>query len=237
MSKSLRVSEAEVKAVIEPEFTKTWHPISHAKVIDALDIAVENHGLAIKSKSYTLAADGNKLFGTWNIDSGHEDRDWAFGFRNAMDKSMALGMTAGTNIMVCSNMCFSGEYIAFRKHTSGLNMDQLVWMADKAIETTMQKSMDFDDWHQGLKGRDMSKGNAGKAFAFDCMNKGIFAPSKFKAYIEACTEEFKISKAADLYTYHGGVTRLHRDSSLFNVADSSRKLVGLCDHYASLMAA
>ena len=204
---TLRVSEAEVMAIEAPEYTDTWHPTSHAEVITALDKAVDGHGLAIKSKNYTVAADGAKLFGTWAIDSGHSDRDWMFGFRNSTDKSMALGMTAGTNILVCANMCFSGDYIAFRKHTSGLNRSQLTWMADKAIEVTIQKSIAFDDWHQDLKSVDLTA-NQAKAFTFDCMNKGIFAPSKFKAFIEAATEEYKISKARDLYTYHGGVTRL-----------------------------
>ena len=236
MTTSLRVSEAEVKAVAEPAFTRTWHPVSHAKVIDALDLAVGKHGLAVKSRHYTLAADGNKMFGTWNIDSGHSDRDWCFGFRNGLDKSMALGMTAGTNIIVCANMCFSGDYIAFRKHTNGLDQDHLVWMADKAIEMTLQKSIGFDNWHQNLHGIELTP-NLAKAFTFDCMHKGVFPPSKFKSYVEACTDEYKNTGARDLYTYHGGVTRLYRDSSLFNVAESTRKLVGLCDGYKHLAAA
>lgn len=226
----LRVSEAEVKAVVAPERTRSWNPMPHGTIIDALDMAVEKHGLAIKNKEYTLAANGNKLFGSWDIDSGKSDRNWAFGFRNSIDKSMALGMTAGTNILVCSNMCFSGEYIQFRKHTGGLTMDELIWMADKAIEVTMQKSIEFDGWHQGLKEIELTSAQA-KCFAFDCMQEGVFPPSKFKAYIEACTEEIQLTRARSLYTYHGAVTRLHRDSSLFNVADSTRKLVGLCDDY------
>ena len=236
MTTNLRVSEAEVRAVEEPEFTKTWHPVSHAKVIDALDIAADKHGLAVKSKNYTLAGDGNKMFGSWNIDSGHSDRDWCFGFRNGLDKSMALGMTAGTNILVCANMCFSGDYIAFRKHTSGLDMDHLVWMADKAIEVTLSKSIAFDGWHQNLKEIELV-GDRAKAFTFDCMQKGVFPPSKFKAFVEATKEEFRLSRERSLYTYHAGVTRLYKDSNLFNVAESTGKLVALCDEYAMAEAA
>lgn len=235
-TKSSRVSEAEVKAVQEPEFTRTWHPVSHAKVIDALNLAADRHGLAVKSRNYTLAAEGNKMFGTWSIDSGNSDRDWCLGFRNGLDKSIALGMTAGTSIIVCSNMCFSGEYIQFRKHTNGLDLDHLFWMADKAIEVTLQKSVEFDRWHQDLKKVELSP-NLAKCFVFDAMKNNVFPPSKFKAYIEATSEEYKLSRERTLYTYHGGVTRLHRDSSLFNVADSTRKLVGLCDEYKKLAAA
>jgi hypothetical protein len=34
-----------------------------------------------------------------------------------------------------------------------------------------------------------------------------------------------------LYTFHGGVTRMIRDNSLFNIAYSNNKLTGFCDDY------
>lgn len=236
MTKSTRVGEAEVMAVPEPAFTKTFHPTSHAKLITALDRAATSHGLAVKSKNYTLSENGARMFGTWMVDSGHSDRDWMLGFRNGLDKSMAAGVVAGNNIIVCSNMQFNGEYIAFSRHTSGLDMDRLLYMADKAIEVTLQKCLDFDVWHEEMKTIEMTRDDT-KCFTFDAMRHGVFPPSKFKAFGEAVKEEYAISKECSLYTLHGGVTRLIRDTSLFNVADTSRKLVGLCDNYKIAKAA
>jgi len=176
------------------------------------------------------------MFSSWTIDSGHEDRSWAFGFRNSTNKSMAIGMAAGTNIFVCSNMIFSGDYIAFRKHTGGLNLSEIRWMANKAIEVTMHKAKELDDWHQGLKEIEMTQEDC-KVFTFDCMHNGVFAPSKFKAFGDCVKEEFELSKSRDLYTMHGGVTRLVRDSGLFQIADSTRKLSGVCDNFIDIKAA
>ena len=51
MSKS--VTEGLVRSIPEPEFTDTWHPVSHAKVLDALEASVHNVGLDIVSKQYS----------------------------------------------------------------------------------------------------------------------------------------------------------------------------------------
>lgn len=230
-----RVSEAEVMAVIEPEFTKTWHPISHEKVIRSLDQAVEDRGLAVIDRTYSLSRDGAKMFGVWSIDSGSPDSCYSLGFRNSTDKSMALGVTAGDKVFVCDNMCFSGDYIAFRKHTGGLDMDQMVWMADKAIEATMETMSTFKKWHDGLKDVSITS-NDMKCLTFDFMKQGVIAPSQFKAFGETVKEEYALSKECNLYTMHGGVTRLQRDKSLFQIADSTRKLSGVCDNFITARA-
>ena len=231
-----RVPEAAVMAVVEPDFTDTWHPISHAKVVNALDQAVEGRDLAVINKTYSLSQNGQKMFGVWDIDSGHEGGCYSLGFRNSTDKSMALGMTAGDKVFVCDNMCFSGDYIAFRKHTGGLNLDEMICMADKAIQITMEKMGAFKAWHDGLRDVRVT-GDDVKCLTFDFMKQGVIAPSQFKAFGEAVKEEYALTKECNLYVVHGGVTRLQRDKSLFQIADSTRKLQGVCDNFIGLKKA
>lgn len=230
-----RVSQAEVMAVIEPEFTASWHPISHAKVVTALNSAVEARGLAVRSTEYSLSGNGSKMFGVMDIDAGSDKHCYSLGFRNSMDKSMALGVTAGDKVFVCDNMCFSGDYIAFRKHTGGLDLDELIWMADKAIEVTMEKMGAFVAWHERLHEVPVTRDQV-KCLTFDFMKQGVIAPSQFKAFGDAVKEEYAIEKACSLYVVHGGVTRLQRDKSLFQIADSSRKLMGVCNDFMAKAA-
>ncbi len=231
-----RVSEAEVMSVEEPDFTKTWHPISHAKVVTSLNKACEERGLVTRERTYSLSKDGGKMFGVWDIDTGDSDGCYSLGFRNSTDKSMAYGVTAGNKVFVCDNMAFSGEYISFRKHTSGLNLDQLLWMADKALEVTMEKCKAFTDWHRNLKEVELTCDDM-KVLTFDCMKNGVFAPSKFKEFGECVKAEYELSKERSLYTLHGGVTRMVRGRSLFQVSDSTRKLTGVCDDFMTARAA
>ena len=230
------LSETEVMAIPAPAFTSTWSPVAHKDVIESVQTACDNYGLDIISKNYTTAADGAKMFSSWTIDSGQSDRAWMLGFRNSINKAMAVGMTAGNSIVVCANMQFSGEFLAFHKHTSGLDMDRLMAMASTAVKSTVEKCKALDTWHQGLKEVEMS-GDDMKCITFDMMQDGVFAPSKFKEFGECAKEEYELTKDRNLYTIHGAVTRLVRDKSLFQIADTTKKLHDLCDIWGNKKAA
>ena len=45
------------------------------------------------------------------------DYGWVVGLRNSHDQSYPAGLVAGTKIIVCDNLCFSGEVRISRKHT------------------------------------------------------------------------------------------------------------------------
>ena len=232
----LRVSEAEVMAIPAPDFTDTWSPVPHKDVIESVQMACDNYGLDIISKNYTVAALGAKMFSSWQIDSGKSDRHWMLGFRNSTNKSMAVGMTAGNSIVVCSNMQFSGEFLSFHKHTSGLHVGRLMQMASTAVGATIEKCQALDTWHEGLKEVEMS-GDDMKCITFDMMQDGVFAPSKFKEFGECAKAEFELSKDRTLHTIHGAATRLVRNSSLFQIADTTKKLHDLCDIWGNKKAA
>jgi len=231
-----RVSENEVMAIPAPDFTSTWSPVPHKDVIESVQAACNKHGLEIVSKNYTVAANGAKMFSSWQIDSGHADRHWMLGFRNATNKSMAVGMVAGNGIIVCSNMQFSGEFLAFHRHTSGLHMGRLMSMADQAVESTIEKCRALDTWHQGLKEVALS-GDDMKCITFDMMRDGVFAPSKFAEFGKCAVEEFELTHERSLYTIHGAATRLVRDKSLFQIAETTKKLHDLCDVWGNKKAA
>ena len=59
--KSNFADESAVIAIPEPEWTKTWHPTSHSRVINAVTNVLEEKGIGVKSKYYSLTKDGNKL--------------------------------------------------------------------------------------------------------------------------------------------------------------------------------
>ena len=40
---------------------------------------------------------------------------------------------AGTRVFVCENLCFSGEFLAFRRHTAGLDIDELAFLAYRSM--------------------------------------------------------------------------------------------------------
>jgi hypothetical protein len=102
--------------------------VAHCDLIDALEIAVREHEMEITRRQYAMNSAGSRLFGVWDIADAKNGMASAIGFRNATDKSMAVGITVGTRVFVCDNLAISGDFIAFRRHTAGITMETLIGM-------------------------------------------------------------------------------------------------------------
>lgn len=57
--------------------------------------------------------------------NGRPTEDWtlAIGLRNSYDRSLSIGLVAGTRVLCCDNLAFSGDVKASRKHTANVFRD------------------------------------------------------------------------------------------------------------------
>lgn len=185
------VNEQAVREVAEPEWTKTWHPVGHGRLIDALEAGVNDHNLHITKRQYSLSVNGKKLFGVWELDDAVTDgMKLSMGFRNAIDKTMTIGICAGVTVFVCDNLAFSGDMILFRKHTSGLNDETLSMLSMEAVSQVIEKMTGYRDWINGLKEEAIVFGNRRAPYALemypdvmsdDPVDFGILHTNEFKA--------------------------------------------------------
>jgi hypothetical protein len=228
--RALQAYEDAVRAVPEPEFTDTWHPVSHARVLDALEREVETLEMDVVSRDYTLTKSGNRMFGVWRLDGGRSGAQFALGIRNAIDKSLAWGLCAGTNVTVCSNLMFDGEFIRFRKHTGGLDEDELRYIAQDALWKARTLLQDLLSWHVGL--RHVWVGKQGyKVLTYNALKAGAVTPSKFNDFVTCLELEVEREGNHNLYAWHGAVTRLMRNESFFNIARKSKALKKVTDKH------
>ena len=56
------------------------------------------------------------------------------GIRNSHDKSFAVGLSAGIVVCVCTNMAFGGTTVIKRRHTSGIDLAELIDRAVASLE-------------------------------------------------------------------------------------------------------
>lgn len=196
-----KVTEAEVIQVPEVSFTKSFHPFHHRHILDAIRSGVAATGLEVVNTEYVLANEGKRMFGVWDLSGGSDELCWSIGIRNSMDKSMALGITAGNRVFVCENLAFSGDFVALRKHTSGLDYVELEFMAYRAMKQMVKNLTMFQAWHEGLKELALDEKNA-KLLLVEIMASNIIPPSKFarfndlyfasKIYLSQYTKDHKI---------------------------------------------
>lgn len=176
-----RVSESEVFNVPSVPFTKTFKPFHHKQVIEAIRSALSMIGLGIVSQEYALANEGKRMFGVFDLDSGTDELGWSMGFRNALDKSFAITIIAGSRVFLCSNLAFSGDVIEMRRHTKGLSEAELEFLAYRVVKTLIEKLTSFQEWHLGLKDYDLSDTNA-KVLLGELISQKVFPASKFPRF-------------------------------------------------------
>ena len=61
------VSRHEVALVPTPEASKSWKPVPHIDVIEAVSEVVQAHNWQIMDENFGLARDGQKMFGVMRI--------------------------------------------------------------------------------------------------------------------------------------------------------------------------
>ena len=118
------VSRAELRALPEPEVTRTFKPIPHIELVDMLELVLRENQIRIQEERFALRRDGSVLFGVLQLAYGESpDGRAALGLRTGNNKTMSIQLCAGLSVFVCDNLAFRGDMIALkRRHTSGLNL-------------------------------------------------------------------------------------------------------------------
>lgn len=232
MDSKERFTREEVMAIPNPEFTKTWHPIPHRDVILSLEQTLKSKGVGVRQETYSVMNSGRNMFGTWVLDIEKKGTALQVGFRNSMSKKFAVGICAGTWVIACSNMMFRGDFIEFRKHTSGISFEELLEVEERAYVQVLEQGNKLIEWQENLR-RHVLNPPEFKQITYDAMDAGVLAPNHFKLFQSSYAEELELSKIKNgtLYEFHGAVTRMNRELNLFTVDGRTRALGDICDKY------
>ena len=126
-SNATRVRRSDLMQVPMPIQTRSYKPVSHVHIAELIADEAYKRNYSIASEEYGLSKDGAKMFGLFKFHhNNHPEHTRCLGFRNSYDKSLAVGLTVGLSVLVCSNLCFGGETTINRKHTSGIEIEELI---------------------------------------------------------------------------------------------------------------
>lgn len=232
MNSKEMLTRNEVMAIESPEYTKTWHPISHREVIESLDEVLNVKQIGVVQERYSIKNGGDNMFGSWVLDIEKNGTRIQLGFRNSISKTFAVGICAGTFVIVCSNMQFRGEFIEFRKHTSGISYEELLQLGNRAVDQVVEQGNKVIEWQGNLSKYELNVPKF-KQITYDAMEQGILAPNHFNKFLSSYREEVELTKNESLYEFHGAIIRMNRGLNLFTVDRRTRSLADLCDQYAN----
>src|SRR5262245_12866129 len=105
-----RVSRDELRTIPVPETTRTFKPVPHHEIVEALVEALSFRHIGVIHDEYAVSDDGMRMFGALDLETAFDGCRFAIGIRNSNDKSLRLALTCGIRVLVCSNLAFQGEF-------------------------------------------------------------------------------------------------------------------------------
>lgn len=128
-SGAVRIPREELIGIPIPKATNSYCPVAHHELIDTIErqAIVAGHKIDLveigiqDAKREDEIIQGAKMFSVMRLHTdgpvGSDNLRLDIGIRNSYDKSIAVGLVAGSSVFVCDNMSITGEIQAVRKHT------------------------------------------------------------------------------------------------------------------------
>ena len=191
MSEGKYVGRNEIATVPTPTGTTSWKPVPHMDVIDAVTEAVKAKNWQILDEQYGLAREGQRMFGVMRINNSSSP-EWSrcIGIRNSHDQSLSVGLAAGISVMCCSNLAFGGTMVVKRRHTSRIELGDLVVTA---IEELEMEFLNLETVSEDLKLHEVRADEARavivRAAEVGAVNSCDIVPI-FREFQNPCHEEF-----------------------------------------------
>jgi hypothetical protein len=137
----MHITREELLKVSVPSETKTYVPVSHESMINLVKEELDKRAIKIKEEHYSANRGGQQMFGQFTIEGGNNEQDYSLGFRNSYDKTMQLGFVAGSRVIVCSNMMFSGDFKAAHMHNASIKneLEKIVIQTVDSLEVNFKK--------------------------------------------------------------------------------------------------
>jgi len=224
---------ADLASVPVPEPTDSYHPVTYGRFVEEVELHVPRFGLKVQSSAFALAREGVQMFGVLTCSNGRAAADYALaiGLRNSYDRSLSVGLVAGTRVFCCDNLAFSGEVKMNRKHTANVFRDlpDLIYRMLSQVSSMRER---IDGEIAVMKVRELPPAHAHHLMV-EAIKKNVVPASRLPKVIEAWEEpkheEFTPRTAWSLFNaftevLKGGNARLQVEGSLRLTALFRREL-------------
>lgn len=166
----------------EKTFGQRHEYIPHYALVETLNAQCAEHGLTVHDQQLGLSRHDQIIVGTMRVQGAgtveHPDMQSLIGFRNSTAQHTSIKMIIGLQVMVCTNMCMSGngEYAVSRKNTSGINLPYVLGRGiDRFLKGTETHMADVER----MQNHPLTTQQA-KAHLFDLFNQSVLPKALFQ---------------------------------------------------------
>ncbi|MFH1680622.1 MAG: DUF932 domain-containing protein [Candidatus Eisenbacteria bacterium] len=196
-------TKADLASVPVPEETESYCPVPYGRFVEEVELHVPRFGLRISEERFALSREGDQMFGVLTCTNGNDHADYALaiGLRNSYDRSLSVGLVAGSVVFCCDNLAFSGEITMHRKHTANVFRDLPDLIYRMLSRVSSMQSLIHEEI-AAMKARDLSPETADHLMV-EAVRKNVLPASHLPKVMEAWErpkhEEFAPRTAWSLY--------------------------------------
>jgi hypothetical protein len=117
-----QIERNDLALIPVPEASPTYTPVPHFDLARSLTTIAQDmlRGFELSSERFEVARLGNQMFATLSFSNSDANMKLTVGFRNSYDKSLALGIAIGSQVIVCSNLMFVGDITVLKRHSKNI---------------------------------------------------------------------------------------------------------------------
>lgn len=185
------ITRREDLSLIEtPEARGRFHkPYPFADYVNEVEHQLNAFGIEVVSEEYAVTKDDNRMFGMMEIAPLEGElikaNDWklTLGLRGSHDERIPRGLALGTQVMVCSNLCFSGDLGTFKTKQT-LNIGQrLPALIASAVARIPELAERQETMFDAYKNKTI-KHWAGDAALVEMMRRGAFTSAQLAKAVQ-----------------------------------------------------
>lgn len=189
-----KLTREQLALVSSPQSTTTHQVVPHVEIVNSLVEGLGFRHINVASEEYAVTKDGLNFFGVMTLDQGINGASFALGVRNSHSKQFRLSVVVGLRIMVCSNLCFSGDFnIVLAKHSRHMNLKASISVGlDEAQRGFTPMRQRVEAWRETTINDDQARLSIFRAFLEDELDAPKhLAKEVWKNWLTPVHEEFQ----------------------------------------------
>ena len=224
------VNRPALEGVLMPEATDTYQPISHSWLLNQLEDGVREMGMVFGSEHHGLSHDGLRYFGLIELRNGAANDDYTFqmGVRNSLDKRFGAQVAFGAQVLVCANLCFGGTYMLGRKHTTHIERDMPMLIAE-TMKGVPELRLQQDNRFNAYRETPLSVRNADHLI-MNMLREGAVNTSRIEKVIQEWDTPTFDHGDRTVWRAFNAATQALKGANIHEMPQRTIALQGVCDH-------
>lgn len=172
-------NRAEIDAMPVPAALGPRHnPYPFGAYLNDVEESLDLNGLEILRQEYAIDHDGQRLFGLMEVAPLEGElitaKDWSLliGVRGSHDQRISRGLTLGSRVMVCSNLCFHGDLGTFHTKQTLNIASRLPALIRGAVERIPELAHQQEARFNTYKAHEFGSPRHGDAALIEIMRRG-----------------------------------------------------------------